>query len=114
MVMKMLRRAVGEKRAFDLVATGRELDAVEAERIGLISRVLPHADFDTDAARIVEAIAAFPATPLAATKALMYELDSLDFNTGIAAGIRVNADSRSTPEFATGLRRFLARRKGGK
>jgi methylglutaconyl-CoA hydratase len=49
MVMTMLRRAVGEKRAFDLVATGRELDAHEAERIGLASRVLPAVDFDIEA-----------------------------------------------------------------
>ncbi|MEK7668449.1 MAG: enoyl-CoA hydratase/isomerase family protein, partial [Gemmatimonadota bacterium] len=49
MVMTMLRRAVGEKVAFDLAATGRVLDAAEAERVGLISRVLAAEGFDAEA-----------------------------------------------------------------
>jgi methylglutaconyl-CoA hydratase len=43
MVMAMLRRIVGEKIAFDLVATGRLLTAAEAAAVGLVSRVLPAA-----------------------------------------------------------------------
>ena len=39
--MRVLRRLVGEKLAFDLAATGRVVDAAEAVRLGLISRVLP-------------------------------------------------------------------------
>ena len=45
-VMTMLRRAVGEKHAADLVLTGRVINAEEAERIGLVSRVVPAATFD--------------------------------------------------------------------
>jgi len=43
MVMTMLRRVVGEKRAFDLVATGRLVAAAEAQDIGLVSQVVPDA-----------------------------------------------------------------------
>jgi methylglutaconyl-CoA hydratase len=41
LVMALLRRTVGEKHAADLVLTGRVIAAEEAERIGLVSRVLP-------------------------------------------------------------------------
>src|SRR3989338_3056756 len=43
MGLTILRRLVGEKVAFDLAATGRVLDADEALRLGLVSRVLPEA-----------------------------------------------------------------------
>ena len=43
MVMAILRRKLGESRAFELVARGHRINAVEAERIGLVNRVFPDA-----------------------------------------------------------------------
>ena len=57
MVMAMLRRAVGEKIAFDLVATGRMLTAVEATRIGLVSRVIDAGDFESQVNELVGQLA---------------------------------------------------------
>jgi methylglutaconyl-CoA hydratase len=57
MVMTMLRRVAGERRAFELVATGRQIDAREALDIGLVSRVLPAADFARQVNDIVARIA---------------------------------------------------------
>jgi methylglutaconyl-CoA hydratase len=109
MVMTMLRRVVGEKRAFDLVATGRILSAREALELGLVSRVLPDADFDARVAGIVEALAKTPADALRLTKRLFYELDGLPFEQGIALGARVNVEARATEDFRTGVRRFTRR-----
>ena len=110
MVMTMLRRSVGEKHAFDLVATGRIIDAAEAERIGLASRVLPAASFDEDVAAIAEGLAKSPPSALALTKRLFHELDGLDFAEGIAAGVRGNVEARATSDFREGVRRFVSRR----
>jgi methylglutaconyl-CoA hydratase len=107
MVMTILRRLAGEKVAFDLVATGRVVDAEEARTIGLVSRVLPDATFEADAAAIVHAAASGSASALALTKRLFYELDGLSFSEGVAQGARVNALARATPDFRAAIAGFL-------
>src|SRR6516165_2511257 len=59
-----LTRAVGKAKAMDLVLTGRMMDAVEAERSGLVARVVPMADLEAEAMKAAETIAAM--APLAA------------------------------------------------
>jgi methylglutaconyl-CoA hydratase len=110
MVMTMLRRCVGEKHAADLVLTGRIISAEEAERIGLVSRVVPAATFDEDIDATLEQISRSPATALALTKWLFYKLDSLSFEDGIAAGVVTNVEARATEDFKAGLRRFTQRK----
>jgi len=114
MVMTMLRRAVGEKQAFDLVATGRVLSAREAFEVGLVSRVVPAGTLDVAADEIARALAASPPGAAALTKRLFYDLDGASFRDGIALGARVNVDARASAEFKDGVRRFLERRETGR
>ncbi len=107
MVMTMLRRLVGEKVAFDLAATGRLLDAAEAARLGIVSRVLPADGFDAEVARQLGALAALSATALALTKQQFYQLDGLGLEEGIRLGAKVNAVSRATPDFRQAISAFL-------
>lgn len=107
LIMTMLRRTVGEKHAADLVLTGRIISAEEAERIGLVSRVVPAATFDEDINATLEQISRSPATALALTKWLLYKLDSLSFEDGIAAGVVTNVEARATDDFRTGLRKAI-------
>ena len=109
MEMTMLRRAVGEKHAADLVLTGRIISAEEAERIGLASRVVPAATFDEDINATLEQISLAPATSLALTKWLFYKLDALSFEDGIAAGVVTDVEARATQDFKAAVRRFTQR-----
>lgn len=109
MVMTLLRRLTGERLAFDLVATGRLLGAVEARDAGLVSRVVPAAELESAAAALLAMLAGGSASALALTKQLFYELDGLGFDEGIAAGARVNALARDTPDFKAAIARFLER-----
>ena len=111
MVMTMLRRSVGEKHAFDLVSSGRVLSAEEARAIGLVSRVFAAREFDQLSQAALDKLAAAPASAMAATKTLFYKLDTLGFLDGISAGIVANADSRSTPAFREGVKRFTGRKR---
>ena len=107
MVMTLLRRAVSEKVAFDLVATGGTLGASVAKELGLFSRVVPAADLDRAAGEVLAGLASSLPSAMALTKRLFHELDGTGFAQGIALGARVNAAARATPEFRTAVTSFL-------
>lgn len=106
MVMTMLRRSVGEKRAYDLVASGRRITAAEALDMGLVTRVIGGDDFDANAEHIAREMAESSASAQGLIKTLFYQLDGLDFRDGVLAGARTNVAARSTPDFRSGVLRF--------
>jgi len=107
MVMAMLRRSVGEKVAFDLVATGRSVSSVEGVSLGLISRVIAGDRFDVDIEEIISGVAGHSLSALSLTKRQLYALDGLSFAEGIALGAKTNAAARSTPDFTRAVSAFL-------
>jgi methylglutaconyl-CoA hydratase len=113
MVMTMLRRTLGEKRAADLVLSGRIINAEEAGAIGLVSRVLPAASFEAEVEAVLTGLSRSSATALALTKWLLYKLDALSFEDGIAAGIVTNVEARATEDFRAAVKRHLAGGSGG-
>jgi methylglutaconyl-CoA hydratase len=109
MVMTLLRRVAGEKAALDLVLTGRLLSAEEARAVGLVSRVVPDAQLDREAAALAGALAAASSSALALTKQLFYQLDGRSVDDGVALGARINALARQTPDFRAAIAQFLTR-----
>jgi methylglutaconyl-CoA hydratase len=107
MVTALLRRIVGEKVALDLVLTGRVLRADEAQRVGLISRIVPADELERATSALAAELARASATAIAFTKRLFYELEGESLTEGIARGARVNAIARSTPDFREAVARFL-------
>ncbi|MEO4012946.1 MULTISPECIES: enoyl-CoA hydratase [Pseudomonas] len=79
-----LARFVGKSKAMDMVLTGRTMDAVEAERCGLVSRLVPTASLLDEALKIASRIAGFssPVTLLAK------EAVNRAFETSLAEGVR--------------------------
>ena len=111
MVMALLRRAVGEKRALELAITGRTIDAAEAHRIGLVQYVYPAAELEARVEAYAAELAKHSATALAFTKRLTYETDAASFEAAIRAGVEMNALARQTDDFRTGIDRFLKRKR---
>lgn len=109
MVTTMLRRLVGERVAFDLIATGRVLSASEALELGLVSRVVQEPALQDEATKVLAGLAETSSTALALSKQLLYEQDGLSFAQGIALGARVNAAARATPDFKSAIAAFLDR-----
>jgi methylglutaconyl-CoA hydratase len=109
MVMTLLRRAAGEKPAFDLVATGRLLSAREACNLGLVSRVCSGGRLAEESGAVTAGLAGADPSALALTKRLFYELDGTALAEGIALGAKVNAAARSTSGFRKAIGAFLGR-----
>jgi methylglutaconyl-CoA hydratase len=107
MVATLLHRATGEKVALDLVLTGRLLGAEEARAVGLVTRVVPAAELETEGMELVLRLANSSATALALTKRVLFEQEGKSFAEGIKLGARVNAIARSTPDFRTSIASFL-------
>jgi enoyl-CoA hydratase len=79
-----LTRAVGKAKAMDLILTGRMMDAAEAERSGLVSRVVPADKLMEDAMKTAETIAGM------SLPVVMMAKESLNraFETTLAEGVR--------------------------
>lgn len=111
MVMAILRRSVGEKRAFELVALGEAFDADTALRHGLVNRVYPSAGFEDQATEFLEQLAARSRSALALSKRLLYQIEGASFEAAIRAGAQVNVIARLTEDCREGVRRFIDRRR---
>jgi enoyl-CoA hydratase len=79
-----LTRAVGKAKAMDLILTGRMMDAAEAERCGLVARVVPAASLMEEVMKAAQAIAAMSLPALLSAK----EAVNRSFETPLAEGVR--------------------------
>ena len=109
MVIAMLRRAVGEKVAYDLVGTGHILSAPEALQVGLVSRVVAADQFAASIDGTVAEMAAASPSAVALIKRQLYEVEGRSFEAAIALGAKVNAVARATPDFKRAVARFLGK-----
>jgi enoyl-CoA hydratase len=78
-----LVRAVGKAKAMELILTGRMIDAAEAERIGLVSRVIPRAQLMDEALAMARLIAGYGRLSVLAAK----DAVNRSFETSLAEGV---------------------------
>jgi enoyl-CoA hydratase len=79
-----MTHAIGKAKAMDMILTGRMMDATEAERSGLVARVVPAASLMDEAMKVAETIAAMALPAVLAAK----EAVSRAFETSLAEGVR--------------------------
>ena len=107
-----LTRAIGKAKAMEMCLTGRMMDAAEAERSGLVARVVPAADLVAEALKTAAAIAAMPPLATIANK----EMVNAAFETGLAQGIlferRLFHGLFGTEDQKEGMAAFVEKRPG--
>ncbi|KGF69261.1 enoyl-CoA hydratase [Hoeflea sp. BAL378] len=106
-----LTRAIGKAKAMDLCLTGRMMDAEEAERSGLVARVVPAGELLATATKVAEKIAGFslPATMMA--KESVNRADEMTLNEGLRFERRLFHSLFATEDQKEGMGAFVEKRK---
>jgi enoyl-CoA hydratase len=106
-----LTRAVGKAKAMDMVLTGRMMDAVEAERAGLVSRIVPAANLMDEAVDAATRIASLSRASVLMAK----ESVNRSFEVSLAEGLRYERRSFqslfATGDQKEGMAAFVEKRK---
>lgn len=106
----LLPRLIGAARAFDMIVTGREVDAEEAERMGLVSRIAFDDELLDTALATARTIAGYTSTGLTLTKEVMWaNLDNDNMAAAIAIENRNQALASRTPEVQEYMARYSER-----
>ena len=106
-----LPRVVGPARAKELILTGRVLTAEEAERIGLVSRVVPPGQARAAADEIADEIAARGPVAVREAKKLIDLATDADLATGLAAELDASDRVFATDDMVEGAESFFAKRE---
>jgi len=106
-----LPRAVGKAKAMDLVLTARMMDAAEAERAGLVSRVVPAAELLDVAVAAAETICAFGGPSVRMAKEAINRSFEMPLSDGIAFERHIFHSLFATEDKNEGMAAFLAKRK---
>lgn len=106
-----LVRAMGYYKAAELVLSGRTMDAEEAERAGLVSRVVPSAALLTEAAALAEQIAAKPLLAAYAAKAALGAALQTSLTEGIGVESGKFAELFDTADQKEGMAAFREKRE---
>ena len=107
MVMAILRRNIGEKRAFELLTLGNEMDAEQAVQIGLANRLMDDEAFDEEVDAFVARFAKVSSSAVALTKKLLYQIDAMSFEDALRCGVDTNVTARMSNDCKQGIERFL-------
>jgi enoyl-CoA hydratase len=107
----LLPRLIGASRAFDMIVSGRDVDADEAERMGLVSRVVPDDALLDSALELAAVISSYSRTGLLLTKEVMWHnLDNPSLEAAIAMENRNQNIAARSPELAEYMEAFRAKR----
>jgi len=105
----LLPRLVGLRAALDLALLSPRLDAREAERRGLVSRVVAGDEFDAELDAVAARLAEAPTAALARQKRLLNRAAGMEaLDAHLDAEVEALVASADSVEFAAGLERFLA------
>lgn len=107
-----LTHAVGKAKAMEMVLTGRMMDAEEAERAGLVSRVVPAGELVEEAVRTAEAIASMAPLAVIANKEMVNAAFEMPLGQGVQFERRLFNGLFGTEDQKEGMAAFVEKRAG--
>jgi methylglutaconyl-CoA hydratase len=110
LVMTFLRRQLRERDIRELLFTGDLISAERAREMGLVNRVVPPDELETETQKIVAAILQNAPVALASTKKLIEELWSSSVQEDVDLALRHHMEARESAEAKEGIAAFLEKR----
>jgi enoyl-CoA hydratase len=104
--------AIGKAKAMEMCLTGRMMDAAEAERSGLVAKVVPAAELIAEAMKTAEAIAAMPPLAAVACKEMVNAAFEIPLSQGIRFERRLFHGLFGTEDQKEGMAAFVEKRPG--
>lgn len=105
-----LPRAIGKYKAAEMILSGRQMGAEEAERSGLVSRVVSAADLLAEAAKLAETIASKSLPSVYAAKDALQAAQEMPLSEGLRFERQAFAASFATEDQKEGMRAFAEKR----
>jgi enoyl-CoA hydratase len=105
-----LTRAVGKSKAMEMVLTARMMDAAEAERANLVSRVVPAAELMAEALKLGEKLASLSPVAVAMAKESVNRAFEVTLNEGVRFERRLFLSLFGTPDQKEGMAAFAEKR----
>lgn len=99
---------IGLSHALDLILTGREIDAAEAVRMGLVNRTCAPGEALKSAKELARAIAAFPQRCVRSDRASAYGV-AREIDNALQRELELGMQTLSAPDFIAGVERFTKR-----
>ena len=106
-----LTRAVGKAKAMEMILTGRTIDAAEAERIGLVARVVPHDRLREDALETAKAISSKSAPIVMLAKEAVNAAFQMPLDSGVLFERRIFHSVFASSDQKEGMRAFVEKRQ---
>lgn len=106
-----LTRAIGKARAMELILTGRSIDAREAERLGMVSLVVPSEEALDRALDLAARIAALPPLAVRVAKAMVKAAQEVPLDEGLRLERQVFFDLFATDDQHEGMTAFIEKRR---
>jgi enoyl-CoA hydratase len=107
-----LTRAIGKAKAMEMCLTGRMMGAEEAERSGLVARVVPLASLVEEALKTAAEIAAMPPLAAIANKEMVNAAFETTLDQGLLMERRIFQVLTATEDKAEGMAAFIEKRPG--
>jgi enoyl-CoA hydratase len=107
-----LTRAVGKSKAMDMCLTGRMMDAVEAEKANLCSKIVPLADLEAEALKMATAIAGMAPLAAIANKEMINTAFESTLGQGLLFERRLFGGLCATADKGEGMTAFVEKRPG--
>ena len=104
-------RAVSRKHAMEMAMTGKLYSAADAERFGLVNRVVPRGEALAEALALARIVAAHSAASLAIGKRAFYEQIERPLDTAYALAAKAMVDNLAEPDCVEGMAAFLEKRR---